>query len=230
MTPLKQLRLLFRLGLGGRLGDGSQYMPMVSLRDWVGAVAHLAEHATASGPFNLCCPRHADQRGVHRGAGRASSTGRRFAAVPRRRSSARRRARWRRSSWARSTLRPGRARGVGYAFQDRDVGAVLRAGRRAARRTERPATRRRPGAARRCGWSARRGAAVARTPGPTARPPTSRSVTLSIQVEPVGAPRAARAPGCAARGRPARGQPGAEHRAVAPAGHRARRVERRQAP
>jgi uncharacterized protein (TIGR01777 family) len=56
-APLKQLRLLFRSGLGGRLGDGKQHMPMTSLRDWVGAVVHLAEHADASGPFNICCPR-----------------------------------------------------------------------------------------------------------------------------------------------------------------------------
>ena len=55
-APLKQLRLLFRLGLGARLGDGSQHMAMVSLRDWVGAVAHLAEDPVARGPFNLCCP------------------------------------------------------------------------------------------------------------------------------------------------------------------------------
>ena len=54
--PLKQLRLLFKAGLGGRLGDGRQYMAMISLRDWLGAVIHLAEHPTASGPFNLCCP------------------------------------------------------------------------------------------------------------------------------------------------------------------------------
>lgn len=54
--PLRSLRLLFRAGLGARLGDGGQYMPMISLRDWVGAVAHLAEHDRAEGPFNLCCP------------------------------------------------------------------------------------------------------------------------------------------------------------------------------
>ncbi|TIC79880.1 TIGR01777 family protein [Nocardioides sp. GY 10113] len=53
--PLPQLRLLFSLGLGGRLGSGDQYMPMISLRDWVGAVAFLAEHPSASGPVNLCC-------------------------------------------------------------------------------------------------------------------------------------------------------------------------------
>ena len=55
--PLKQLRLLFLAGAGGRFGDGRQRMPMISLRDWVGAVVHLAEHADAAGPFNLCCQR-----------------------------------------------------------------------------------------------------------------------------------------------------------------------------
>jgi len=54
-TPLKQLALLSKLGLGTRLGNGRQYFPMISLRDWVGAVVHLVEHDTASGPFNLCC-------------------------------------------------------------------------------------------------------------------------------------------------------------------------------
>ena len=54
--PLKQLRLLFSLGLGSKLGDGRQHFPMISLRDWVGAVAHLAADDGANGPFNLCCP------------------------------------------------------------------------------------------------------------------------------------------------------------------------------
>ncbi|MFA6298587.1 MAG: TIGR01777 family oxidoreductase [Nocardioides sp.] len=54
-APLKQLRTLFKTGLGARLGDGRQHMAMISLRDWVGAVAHLAEHPSAAGAFNLCC-------------------------------------------------------------------------------------------------------------------------------------------------------------------------------
>jgi uncharacterized protein (TIGR01777 family) len=53
--PLGILRLLFKAGLGGPLGDGSQYVPMISTRDWVDAVVHLAESATARGAFNLCC-------------------------------------------------------------------------------------------------------------------------------------------------------------------------------
>jgi uncharacterized protein (TIGR01777 family) len=54
--PLKQLLPLFKLGLGSRLGDGRQYFPIISLRDWVGATSHLANDQDSSGPFNLCCP------------------------------------------------------------------------------------------------------------------------------------------------------------------------------
>ena len=55
-APLKQLRLLFQLGGGARLGSGEQHMPMISLRDWVGAVSYLIESRDVSGEFNLCCP------------------------------------------------------------------------------------------------------------------------------------------------------------------------------
>jgi len=53
--PLKALRLLFKAGLGGPLGDGSQYVPMISARDWTDAVIHLGETEGAQGSFNLCC-------------------------------------------------------------------------------------------------------------------------------------------------------------------------------
>jgi uncharacterized protein len=56
-NPLYRMQLpLFKLGLGTRMGSGKQYSPLISLRDWIGAVAYLADHPTASGPFNLCCP------------------------------------------------------------------------------------------------------------------------------------------------------------------------------
>ncbi|KQV69651.1 hypothetical protein ASC64_07365 [Nocardioides sp. Root122] len=54
--PLKQLRLLFKAGLGARLGSGEQYFPMISLRDWIGAVSYLLVSRDVSGAFNLCCP------------------------------------------------------------------------------------------------------------------------------------------------------------------------------
>ncbi|MGW1342836.1 TIGR01777 family oxidoreductase [Kribbella sp. NPDC002412] len=50
------LSLPFRLGLGGRLGPGTQYFPVVSLTDWLRAVRHVAEHDTVSGPVNVTLP------------------------------------------------------------------------------------------------------------------------------------------------------------------------------
>jgi uncharacterized protein (TIGR01777 family) len=50
------LRRLFRLGLGGRLGDGRQYFALVSTHDWVEAVARLAADDTLAGPVNLVAP------------------------------------------------------------------------------------------------------------------------------------------------------------------------------
>jgi len=50
------LSLPFRLGLGGRLGPGTQYFPVVSLTDWVRSVRFVAEHDTISGPVNVTLP------------------------------------------------------------------------------------------------------------------------------------------------------------------------------
>ena len=55
-APLKQLRLLFRAGLGGKLASGEQYFPIISARDWIATVTFLAEHEETRGPVNLCCP------------------------------------------------------------------------------------------------------------------------------------------------------------------------------
>jgi uncharacterized protein len=55
--PLRMLSRIFRLGLGGKVGSGRQYFPIVSLRDWLGAVTNLAEDPDMSGPVNICCPR-----------------------------------------------------------------------------------------------------------------------------------------------------------------------------
>lgn len=50
------LSLPFRVGLGGRLGSGTQYFPVVSLTDWLRAVRFVAETDTISGPVNLTLP------------------------------------------------------------------------------------------------------------------------------------------------------------------------------
>jgi uncharacterized protein (TIGR01777 family) len=55
-SPLRQLRLLFSLGLGARISTGEQFFPVMSLRDWVAAAGFLIESAHLQGPFNMCCP------------------------------------------------------------------------------------------------------------------------------------------------------------------------------
>jgi uncharacterized protein (TIGR01777 family) len=51
-----QLKPLFAVGLGGRLGDGKQYMPWISLDDEVGAIRFALERDELSGPVNLSGP------------------------------------------------------------------------------------------------------------------------------------------------------------------------------
>jgi hypothetical protein len=46
----------FRLGLGGRLGSGSQYVPWITLDDLVGALQHCLVSTTLSGPLNAVAP------------------------------------------------------------------------------------------------------------------------------------------------------------------------------
>ncbi|MFQ1000967.1 TIGR01777 family oxidoreductase [Modestobacter sp. SSW1-42] len=52
---LGRLAPLFKLGLGGKLGNGRQYMPWISLADEVDAIRFLLT-ASVSGPVNLTAP------------------------------------------------------------------------------------------------------------------------------------------------------------------------------
>lgn len=47
---------IFRLGLGGRLGDGHQWWSWVALEDYVRAVRFLAAQQDISGPVNISAP------------------------------------------------------------------------------------------------------------------------------------------------------------------------------
>ena len=53
---LARLLLPFRLGLGARLGAGTQYMSWVTLADWVRAARFLLDDRDVSGPVNLTSP------------------------------------------------------------------------------------------------------------------------------------------------------------------------------
>ncbi|MBP7777952.1 MAG: TIGR01777 family oxidoreductase [Acidobacteria bacterium] len=46
----------FKLGVGGRLGSGAQWMPWISVDDWAALAARLIADDRASGPFNLSAP------------------------------------------------------------------------------------------------------------------------------------------------------------------------------
>jgi len=52
---LKKQLLLFKLGLGGRFGPGTQYLSWISLNDQVRALRFLVDN-DITGPVNLCSP------------------------------------------------------------------------------------------------------------------------------------------------------------------------------
>ncbi len=52
-----RMLLPFRLGLGGRMGSGRQYMSWISIDDEVGAILHALTQERVAGPVNLTGPR-----------------------------------------------------------------------------------------------------------------------------------------------------------------------------
>jgi uncharacterized protein (TIGR01777 family) len=60
LTPqggaLAKLLPVFRAGLGGRMGDGRQWMSWVSVDDAIGAILHVIENPQCSGPVNTVAP------------------------------------------------------------------------------------------------------------------------------------------------------------------------------
>lgn len=53
---LQVLKPVFWLGLGGRLGEGRQYMPWIGLADEIKAIRFVLENQSIAGPVNLCSP------------------------------------------------------------------------------------------------------------------------------------------------------------------------------
>lgn len=53
---LARLLPVFRLGLGGRLGSGRQFMPWIALDDEVAAIVHTLTRDDLRGPVNLASP------------------------------------------------------------------------------------------------------------------------------------------------------------------------------
>ncbi len=70
---LGKMLLPFRLGLGGRLGGGSQWLSWISIDDTVSAVLHLVGSDTIRGPVNVTAPEPVRNRDFTRTLGRALS-------------------------------------------------------------------------------------------------------------------------------------------------------------
>lgn len=53
---LKQMLLPFRLGLGGKIGNGRQWWSWIHIDDFVAAVHWIVQHGEISGPVNMTAP------------------------------------------------------------------------------------------------------------------------------------------------------------------------------
>ena len=68
---LGAMLLPFRLGLGGPIGSGRQYMPWIHLDDWVSLVVSLMDTGVARGAFNATAPQPVTNADFTRALGRA---------------------------------------------------------------------------------------------------------------------------------------------------------------
>ncbi|MGN9840962.1 TIGR01777 family oxidoreductase [Nonomuraea sp. H19] len=65
------LRPMIRLGVGGRFGDGRQYIAWISMADEVAAIRYVLENPGLSGPVNLCAPEPVTNAEFTKAVGRA---------------------------------------------------------------------------------------------------------------------------------------------------------------
>ncbi|MFR9753212.1 TIGR01777 family oxidoreductase [Nocardia sp. 004] len=68
---LGMLQPMYALGLGGRLGNGRQYVPWISMADEIGAILFALTNDTISGPINLTGPAPVTNAEFNRALGRA---------------------------------------------------------------------------------------------------------------------------------------------------------------
>ncbi|HEX4010257.1 MAG TPA: TIGR01777 family oxidoreductase [Solirubrobacteraceae bacterium] len=68
---LAKMLPFFRLGIGGPVAGGQQYVPWIHLDDVVGALIHCLDHDQASGPINLTAPNPVTNAELSRALGHA---------------------------------------------------------------------------------------------------------------------------------------------------------------
>ncbi|WPP00678.1 TIGR01777 family oxidoreductase [Pseudomonas sp. HR96] len=68
---LQPLKLPFKLGLGGPIGDGRQWMAWIHIDDQIALIDFILHRNDASGPYNACAPQPVRNREFARLFGRA---------------------------------------------------------------------------------------------------------------------------------------------------------------
>ena len=53
---LAKMLMPFRLGLGGKIASGKQFMPWIHIEDMVAGIVHLIKDETCQGPYNFTSP------------------------------------------------------------------------------------------------------------------------------------------------------------------------------
>ncbi|RXJ69788.1 TIGR01777 family protein [Halarcobacter ebronensis] len=68
---LEKMLLPFKLGVGGTIGNGSQYFSYIHIEDLVNAYKFLYENEQLDGVFNLCAPNGTTNKGLTKALGKA---------------------------------------------------------------------------------------------------------------------------------------------------------------
>lgn len=68
---MDKVRLPFTLGVGGRIGDGRQYVPWIAMEDEIRALRFLLDRDDLEGPVNLVSPQTATNRELTKAIGAA---------------------------------------------------------------------------------------------------------------------------------------------------------------
>lgn len=68
---LNQMTNIFKLGIGGRLGNGKQWFSWIHINDLVRAFSFCLENKEAEGPINFCAPKAVTNRELTKALGNA---------------------------------------------------------------------------------------------------------------------------------------------------------------
>ncbi|HWR15200.1 MAG TPA: TIGR01777 family oxidoreductase [Terriglobales bacterium] len=67
---LPQMLPSFKMGLGGKIGNGKQYWPWITIDDVVRAIRFAMENESLNGPVNLCSPQQTTNKAFTKALGR----------------------------------------------------------------------------------------------------------------------------------------------------------------